>query len=134
MKKLLLVASLIISISFANDLEWSDSFQTAKNEAQSLDKLILVMFTQEECSTCEYMKEVTFENEVLSEYMQNSFILLEVDMYDKKALEHLKVYGTPTTYILDKEGNKIGRQIIGGATAPAFLKVLKEYKEKSNRL
>jgi len=134
MKKLLILLSFLISFSFANDLEWSESFQSAKKEAQSLDKLILVMFTQDDCSACEYMKDVTFENETLAEYMQNGFILLEVDMYDKKELEHLNVYGTPTTYILNQEGKKIGRQIIGGATAPAFLKVLKEYKAKSNRL
>lgn len=129
MKKIFLVLLLAISL-LANDLQWSDSFFQAKQQALKEDKLILVIFTQDNCPTCEYMKDVAFEDEVLASYMQTNFVLLELDMHDKKELQKLKVYGTPTTYIFTKDGQRVGRQIVGGADAKTYLKTLKKYKNK----
>lgn len=130
MKKIFLIMVLFFSTLFANDLDWSESFSKAKTEALSENKLIFVMFTQEDCPACEYMKDVVFTNEELAEYMQTNFVLVEVNMHDKKELASLKVYGTPTTYIFTKNAKQIGRQIVGSASARIFLKTLKEYKAK----
>lgn len=130
MKKIFILILLSIITLFANDLDWSKSFFNAKKEALTENKMIFVMFTQEDCPACDYMKDVVFENEELAEYMQTNFILVEVNMHDKKELSHLKVYGTPTTYIFTKEAKQIGRQIVGSASAKIFLKTLKNYKYK----
>lgn len=130
MKKIFILILLSIITLFANDLDWSKSFFSAKKEALIENKMIFVMFTQEDCPACDYMKDVVFENEELAEYMQTNFILVEVNMHDKKELSHLKVYGTPTTYIFTKEAKQIGRQIVGSASAKIFLKTLKNYKYK----
>lgn len=78
------------------------------------------MFTQENCPTCEYMKDVTFQDEYILNYLQTNFILVQKDIKQKEKLANLKVYGTPTTYIFSKEALQIGRQIIEGATSTFF--------------
>ncbi|MFY9073513.1 thioredoxin [Malaciobacter mytili] len=128
MKKISLLIFLFFSFLFSEELIWIDSFSKAKELALKENKKILVMFTQENCPTCEYMKDVTFQDEYVLNYMQTNFILVQKDIKQKDELVNLKVYGTPTTYIFSKEAKQIGRQIIGGATPSAFLKVLKEYK------
>lgn len=131
MKKIVLLCLLACSALFSNDLDWATSFKEAKKQALSEEKLVFVMMSQEDCRACEYMKDVAFDDETLADYMQTNFVLLELDMNTRTELKELKVFGTPTTYIFKSDGEKIGRQIIGRAAAPAFLKKLKEYKAKA---
>jgi thioredoxin-related protein len=132
MKKVILFFMILFGLSFANDLDWADSFTAAKQQAAKEDKLIMVMVSQVDCRSCEYMKEVAFDDETLADYMETNFVMLELDMNARTELKELKVFGTPTTYIFKSNGDKIGRQIIGRAAAPAFLKKLQEYKAKAS--
>ncbi|MFV0562033.1 hypothetical protein [Malaciobacter mytili] len=61
------------------------------------------MFTQENYPICEYMKDVTFQDKYVLNYMQTNFILVQKDIKQKDELVNLKVYGTSTTYIISKE-------------------------------
>lgn len=117
-------------ILFANELEFLHSLDEAKQEAQQEQKAVLIMFTQEGCPTCEYMKDIAFADEILSSYMQTNFILVELDINTQALPEGLKVFGTPTFYVLNYNGQKVGRQFAGGAKASEFLKILKEYKKQ----
>ena len=57
--------------------------------------------------------------------MKNHFILVKLDINKDTIPSYLKVYGTPTFYVLNAQGKKQGRPIVGGGTAEAFLKLLK---------
>ncbi len=61
-------------------------------------------------------------------YMKANFILVKLDINNDTIPSYLKAYGTPTFYVLNQNGEKIGRQIVGGGTAEAFLKLLQSYK------
>ncbi len=115
---------------FAADFDWLDSLQKAKELAKKENKTIMVMIDQNGCEACEYMDEVAFEDQKLSEFVENFFIPVKIDM-DKAKILGLKAFGTPTFYFLDKNGKKIGRQLVGAATAKVFLEKLKEYKKMS---
>lgn len=130
MKKIRWLFLIVVSVMCANDLEFMYSLKDAKVQAQQEQKAILVMLTQEGCPACEYMKEVVFEDEILASYMRSYFVLVELDINKDVVPKELKVFGTPTFYVLNYQGEKIGRQMVGGAQAPAFLDVLKEYKKR----
>lgn len=134
-KKLLILLCMVLFATLVNadDLEWADSFEQALQKAKKSDKIVMVFFEMQECPTCEYMKDVTFDNSSVSEYIETNFIPVAIDIYKDKAPAGLKAYGSPTTYFLDKNGNKIGRQIVGGMRAGDFLEQLKKYKAMSQK-
>lgn len=119
---------LLAAFIHAQELTFLTSLEQAQQEALREKKPLLIMFTQEGCSACEYMKKRVFEDEMLSSYMHTQFVLLELDIHQHTIPLGLKVYGTPTFYVLNPNGEKVGRQFVGGAQAPAFLNVLKQYK------
>lgn len=129
-KKLLLVFSLFIGTLFANDVNWSVSFYQAKYDAKKEEKLIMVMFTQPDCPACEYMEDIVFDTEEVSDYLNLNYKSVKIDISEKAPMG-LKAYGTPTFYFLDKSGKKLGRQFVGGVKKADFLKILKEYKAKA---
>ncbi|RXJ53777.1 thioredoxin family protein [Candidatus Marinarcus aquaticus] len=128
MKRWCWIFLFLAAIIHAQELTFFTSLEQAQQEAQREKKPLLIMFTQERCSACEYMKERVFEDEMLSSYMHTQFVLLELDINKQNIPMGLKVYGTPTFYVLNQNGQKVGRQFVGGAQAPAFLNVLKQYK------
>jgi hypothetical protein len=60
--------------------------------------------------------------------MQQNFLLVKLDINKDTIPSYLKVYGTPTFYVLNPQGEKQGRPIVGGGTSDAFLKLLKTYQ------
>ncbi len=113
---------------FAADFDWIDSMEKAKEQAFKENKLIMVMIEQKGCEACEYMDEVAFEDEKLVEFVENFYIPVKINLQKANKIG-LKAFGTPTFYFLDKNGKKIGRQLVGAGTAKAFLQKLKEYKK-----
>lgn len=129
MRKIIYLYLLCNAFLFGStEITFLNNFNQAKEEAVKMKKNILVMFTQEGCPACEYMESVAFEDEVLSNYMNTHFILVKLDINNDRIPLHLKAYGTPTFYVLNPQGEKIGRQIVGGGKADAFLKLLQTYK------
>ncbi len=112
----------------ANELIFLTHFENAKKEAVKINKPILLMFTQENCPTCEYMENIAFDDAILANYMQQNFLLVKLDINKDTIHSYLKVYGTPTFYVLNPQGEKQGRPIVGGGTSDAFLKLLKTYQ------
>lgn len=130
MKKLLFVLFVFVSLIYGNELNYLKNIEMAKEKAVQDNKSILIMLTQEGCPTCEYMEEVAFDDANLVSYLNANFILVKLDINNDKIPPYIKAYGTPTFYILNQHGEKIGRQIVGGGTAEAFLKLLQSYKIK----
>ncbi len=122
---LLLYTTLLLH---ANEVVFIHNFELAKQEAQQKEKNILLMLSQEGCPTCEYMENVAFHNAILVNHMQQNFLLVKLDINKDTIPSNLKVYGTPTFYVLNPQGEKQGRPIVGGGTAEAFLKLLKTYQ------
>ncbi len=116
---------------FCVDFEIFTDYKEALKKAKQEDKILLLMISQKECPMCTFMKNHTLENEVVGEFIDMNFIFTEVELGDQDIPSKFKAFGTPTFYFIDpKTGKKIGRQLIGGAKAPAFLEKLKEYKQK----
>ncbi len=125
MKKLIILL-FSISILFSADFEWLHSIQKAKEEAKKNNKKIMIMISKKDCTSCEYMDSVVFENDDVVDYIENFFIPVKVDIETARK-NNLKVFATPTFYFFDKNFKKIKRELVGSATASTFLKTLREY-------
>lgn len=125
-RKILILLTLSAITLFA-DLEIYSDFENAKVESEKEQKILMLMISSEQCPTCEYMKDIVFEDENVIEYLNGHFVTMIGDLDAKNYPEQYKAFGTPTYYFIDpKTGEKIGRQVAGGANAKDFLAKLKE--------
>ncbi len=129
LKKVLTTFLLSCAMLYGVDFEIVKDYDIALKKAKKEDKILLLMISREDCPMCIFMKNHTLENESVGEFIEMNFVFAEVK--PENIPSRFKVFGTPTFYFIDpKTGKKIGRQLIGGAKAPAFLEKLKEYKRK----
>ncbi len=132
MKKIALLMMAAAFTLLAADFEWAKSYDSARKEAAQENKLVFVMFSQENCRMCNYMKDNVFEDETLANFITLHFVPVDIDINEETVPEGFKVRGTPTFYIVKPNGEHVGRAIVGGAKAPAFLKKLEEYVRTRN--
>ncbi len=128
MKRLLLFL-LLISGLVAADFDWTRDLSQALTLAKKEHKPIMVMISQKKCGMCEYMEEVTFEDESVVDFIESNFIPLKL-MIDEAKKVGFKAYGTPTFYFLDSSGKKLTRALVGAATPKVFLEKIKEIKAR----
>ena len=112
---------------FGADFDWIQNYKQALDLAKKRNKPIMVMISQEKCNMCEYMEEVTFENEDVIDFVEANFIPLKLSIAKAKEIA-LKAYGTPTFYFLDPDGKKFTRALVGAAVPKVFLQKLQEIK------
>lgn len=134
MKKIFVCFFLLSSFLFAQDLFWAKSLENAKYKAAKENKLVFVIYTQSDSALCEYMKDITFDNKQVSNYLKENFIMYELDINDDRYKKDLKAYGTPTSYILTSRGKKVGRQLVGASNAQTFLETLKQRRLSATSL
>lgn len=105
---------------------WAKSFDDAKQEAKVSGKSIMLVLTQHGCDSCEYMKNIVFKEASVSDTIDSRFIPVEIDVKTGIVPTGFKVFGVPTIYFLDANGNKIARQFVGMAKSDAFLDLLRK--------
>ena len=131
MKKLLTFL-LLIPLSLAA-VSWDDDYEYALESAKEENKLVLLMFPSQTCKVCKYMKSKVYPQKVVSDYISENFIPVEIDINEYPESFGYKVLGTPTYYFLSAQGTVIGQAMIGGAKAKAFLNKLKEVKKSTKK-
>ncbi|MRI58142.1 MAG: thioredoxin family protein [Epsilonproteobacteria bacterium] len=117
----------VVTALFAAGFDWVRDYDQALKLAKEKNRPIMVMISQKDCPTCEYMEDVAFEDDDLIDFVEHNFIPLKLDLKEAKKLG-FKAYGTPTFYFLRSDGSKITRALVGGATAKVFLQKLHEIK------
>lgn len=114
---------------FADGLQWAKNYEDAKKQAATSNKLIMMVLTQDGCNMCDYMIYVVLKNQDVTTLVESRFIPLEIDIHNGKVPQGFKAYGTPTTYFLDANGNKIGRQLVGAAKPDVFIDYIQKIKK-----
>lgn len=120
---------LAFAFGLAQDIKWSKNYETALSEALKTDKAVILIYTMEDCSACEYLKDITLDDENVKSYINKNFILVERDAKNKS--QHIKgfpFFGSPTLYFLNKNGEQISKVMVGATTAKVFLEKLKQIK------
>ena len=117
-------------------------------KAEQENKHILVHFYTDGCSWCDKMEKEVFTNEEVKQIIQDKFIAIKIhgksnnmvtengeEITEQKLATLFQVTGYPTTWFLEKKGEKIA-PMPGYAPAEQFVTVLKYigedwYKEKT---
>lgn len=123
MKKIVLMLLLSLSSLFA--VNFVDDFDKGMELAKKDNKKVLLFYTQVGCPACEYMEDVVFTNETVSNYLDTYYIVIHLDVYKQGMQKGYKAYGTPTMYFLDKDGNEITKKVVGGLSVTDFLSKIK---------
>ncbi len=113
-------------VAFASQIEWAPNYKAAVEKAKKENKLIFLMLSQPGCPSCKKMKEIMAEDELLINEINTKFVAVEVNILKDSWNKKFRAFGTPTFYFLDRNENKTARQLVGGAGAPEFLKIIKE--------
>lgn len=125
MKKLLFITLLLLQVN-AGTVFWNDSYKDALEEAQESHKPILVFMSQAGCHACQYMEDVVFEDKAVSDYVEKNYVAVHLDIYDNDAPKELQVRVTPVFHFLDSTGKKFKPSLMGGKTAPFFIKIIQK--------
>ena len=114
------VDDFIDGLYFCNDLEY------AFKEAKAHNRNVMIIFDGAACIYCEYLKEGTLtDSSVQKEINENNILLITESSESPELFQELDIYGTPTTVILDQDGNELGR-IDGYEPPEEYLRDLKE--------
>lgn len=132
--KIVLMFTLVLNILYGSDMISVASFEQAKIEAKKQNKLILMVYSMDGCPACEYLKDVTFDSDIVKNDLANNFIYLERDVKNPThKVNGFDPFATPTTYFIDANGNKLGRQIVGATTPQIFKEKIREIKKLASK-
>ena len=127
MKKLLLILLLTLGV-YASEVNWFHSYPEAIKQAKAENKPLLLFMNKPGCGSCAYMKENVFSDEKIIDYMNKNYIGLSLDIHTNDAPKEFQVQVTPVFHYINYKGDKLRETLVGGKTAPFFLKLLKQAK------
>ena len=111
---------------FIDGLYFCNDFEYAFKEAKAHNRNVMIIFDGAACIYCEYLKEGTLTDpSVQKEINENNILLITESSESPELFQQLDIYGTPTTVILDQDGNELGR-IDGYEPPEEYLRDLKE--------
>ena len=99
------------------------SLQEGLEKAKSENKLLFVDCYTTWCGPCKILKQYTFRDANLGDYMKDNYVSLAIDMETDEGQILAKKYGIeayPTLLFLDKYGRVVNHQV-GGIGAEALL-------------
>ncbi len=131
---------LVVSLAYAwysfyapsNDIEWVDDITSTQELTQDSNKNTLLFFTAKWCSPCRIMKREVFSDKAVEEVINSQFTPVMIDMDNpktKELVQYYKVNATPTTIILDAQGEVLD-YAVGKIEKKKFLEMLADIEPK----
>ena len=102
---------------------YEGNLQAAFEKAKLENKLVFVDCYTTWCGPCKMLKQYTFKDVILGDYMKENYVSLAIDMETPEGEILAKKYGIeayPTLLFLDKYGRVVNHQV-GGIGAEALL-------------
>jgi len=125
-KYLLMVGMMVLNLS-ALSIQNDEQFKNAVAGMGKENKLVLMIYTTDDCPECAYMKQKVFHDKAVEGYMDRHFVVIEKNVHKNKLPEGYDFFGIPTMFFIDKSGNK-KETIIGSKRAREFLSELKRIR------
>lgn len=111
-------------------IQWRTSYAAAAQEAAEQEKPLLVGVTAVWCGPCQQMKQLTFQNTGLAEYVSEQFIPLMIDADSQSQLvSKFQISSYPTLLVISPE-LKIVKRFTGFQSASTLLSGLKKEVEQ----
>ena len=115
MKFLVLIWISILSLS-AVSIQNDEQFKTAVASMASDNKLVLMIYTTDDCPECAYMKTKVFHDKTVEPYLSQNFVVIEKNVHKSKLPDGYDFFGIPTMFFIDKTGTK--KETIVGSKRP----------------
>lgn len=128
MKKLLFLLWVMILNLSAHSIQNDDQFKAAVASMGTENKLVLLIYTTDDCPECAYMKQKVFHDKAVEAYMNRHFIVIEKNVHRGKLPEGYDFFGIPTMFFIDKAGHK-KETLVGSKRAQPFLAELRRIRE-----
>ena len=100
-----------------------EQFKSAVSSIGSDNKLVLMIYTTDDCPECAYMKTKVFHDKTVEPYLTQNFVVIEKNVHKSKLPEGYDFFGIPTMFFIDKNGVK-KETIVGSKRSPEFVKEL----------
>ncbi|HEX5329036.1 thioredoxin family protein [Sulfuricurvum sp.] len=121
-KFLVLIWISVLSLG-AVTIQNDEQFKTAVASMGKENKLVLMIYTTEDCPECAYMKKKVFHEKTVEPYLSQNFVVIEKNIHKSKLPDGYDYFGIPTMFFIDKSGNK-KETIIGSKRSREFLNEL----------
>ena len=125
--KLFITFCIFFTVLFGGQLSYEHSYKAAVQKASKEKKKLMMIYSAPWCPECSYMKDVAFNKPQLNRYLQNNFVLLDLNVDKDDLPKGFDYVGIPTFFILDSSGKRVGK-LVGGDKSLKFLERLKVIK------
>lgn len=106
--------------AFAAPIQNDDQFKIAVSSMGTNNKLVLMIYTTDDCPECAYMKQKVFHDKAVEIYMSHNFVVIEKNVHKSKLPDGYDFFGIPTMFFIDKAGNK-KETLVGSQRPKPFL-------------
>lgn len=125
---------LVLSLAYAwysfyapsSDINWENNISSIEEISNSSNKNTLLFFTAKWCSPCRIMKREIFADDEVEKLVNDNIIPITIDIDNpntKEVVEKYKVGATPTTIIVDFNGEVLD-YAVGKIDKKEFLEML----------
>ena len=123
MKKLFFLIVIFNSFVNAAPIQSDKEFQQAVEQMVNKEKLVLMIYTADDCPECAYMKQKVFHDKTVETFLNNHFVVMEKNVHRSVLPDGFDYFGIPTMFFIDKEGNK-KETVVGSKRAKPVLETL----------
>ena len=127
MIKVFFVSCLVVLNLLGGTIQMDEQFKNAVADMGKENKLVLMIYTTDDCPECAYMKQKVFHDKAVEAYMSRNFIVVEKNVHKSKLPDGFDYFGIPTMFFIDKAGNK-KETIIGSKRPQPFLNELRRIR------
>jgi thioredoxin-related protein len=117
MFKALFLSCVVVLNLWSGTIQQDEQFKTAVSSMGKADKLVLMIYTTDDCPECAYMKQKVFHDKTVEPYLNRNFVVIEKNVHKSKLPDGYDYFGIPTMFFIDKTGNK--KETIVGSKRPA---------------
>ncbi len=125
-KILLFMWMMTVSLS-AVSIQNDEQFKNAVAGMGRENKLVLMIYSTEDCPECAYMKQKVFHDIAVEPYLNRHFVVIEKNVHKSKLPDGYDYFGIPTMFFIDKAGNK-KETLIGSKRPQPFLGELRRIR------
>lgn len=123
MKKLLFLIVLFSSFLYALPIQRDKEFQQAIDKIGKDEKLVLMIYTADDCPECAYMKQKVFHDKTVESFLKSHFVVMEKNVHRSPLPDGFDYFGIPTMFFINKTG--VNKETLVGSKRPKpFLEVL----------
>jgi len=127
MMKYLLFGWMMAVSLLGGTIQNDEQFKTAVSSMGTDNKLVLMIYTTDDCPECAYMKQKVFHDKAVEPYMSQNFVVIEKNVHKSKLPDGYDFFGIPTMFFIDKAGNK-KETMVGSKRAQPFMVELRRIR------